>query len=220
MSFVISNVSVPRPRAFRRRDAAATRESILTAALSEFCEKGFGGARTASIADRAQCNVRMLYHYFGNKEGVYLASLERVYADLRASEEKLELLELDPISGMSALVEFTFEHMLEHQEFITMIGIENIHHGNFLRKSRSVPREAMPLIKTIKTLLKRGQQQGIFRKRVDPVQLYVSILSLSYVHISNKHTLSVTFGQNLQDTKWLNARRKHVLEMILCFLKR
>jgi len=202
----------------RRRDAAATRERLLKAALAEFCEKGFNGARTAAIATRAKCNIRMLYHYFGNKEGIYLASLELVYTQLRAREEELNLLHLDPKTGMAALVEFTYDHMLSHQEFIKMIGIENIQQGKFLRQSKSVPQGAMPLVKSIEVLLQRGQQQGIFRKRVDPVQLYVSILSLSYVHISNKHTLSITFGRDLTDSEWLAARRKHVREMVLGFL--
>ncbi len=202
----------------RRRDAVATRERLLKAALAEFCEKGFNGARTAAIATRAKCNIRMLYHYFGNKEGIYLASLELVYTQLRAREEDLDLLHLDPETGMAALVEFTYDHMLLHQEFIKMIGIENIQQGKFLRQSKSVPQGAMPLVESIEILLRRGQRQGIFRKRVDPVQLYVSILSLSYVHISNKHTLSITFGRDLTDSEWLAARRKHVREMVLGFL--
>jgi AcrR family transcriptional regulator len=203
----------------QKRDAAATRERVLKAALAEFCEKGFGGARTASIAARAECNIRMLYHYFGNKEGIYLAALELVYAQLRAREEELDLLHLGPEEGMAALVEFTYDHMLSHQEFISMIGIENIQQGSFLRRSKAVPQGAMPLVKSIEALLREGQRQGIFRKKVDPVQLYVSILSLSYVHISNKHTLSITFGQDLTDAEWLSARREHVREVVLGFLK-
>ncbi len=202
----------------RKRDPAATRGRLLKAALAEFCEKGFGGARTAAIAARAQCNIRMLYHYFGNKEGVYLASLEHVYDQLRAREEELDLLHLDPVEGMTAFVEFTYDHMLSHPEFIHMIGIENIHQGKFLRQLKSVPQGAMPLVKSIETLLRRGQEQGVFRKHVHPVQLYVSILSLSYVHISNMYTLSITFSEDLTDAKWLAERRKHVREMTLDFL--
>jgi len=202
----------------RKRNAAATRERLLQAALSEFCEYGFSGSRTAAIAARAECNIRMLYQYFGNKEGIYLAALELVYAELRAREEKLDLLHLNPDKGMIVLVESTFDHMLAHQEFIKMMGIENIHQGRFLHQSKAVPKGAMPLVKSIKTLLLRGQQQGLFRNRVDPVQLYVSILSLCYIHISNKHTLSITFGQDMTDKKWMAKRRKHVSEMVLGFL--
>ncbi len=208
----------PSATAPRKRDAAATRERLLQAALSEFCENGFSGARTVAIAARAECNIRMLYHYFGNKEGVYLAALELVYSELRAKEEELDLLRLEPAEGMIALMEFTFDHMLEHQEFIAMMGIENIQQGKYLCQSMPVPQEAMPLVKSIETLLRRGQKQGIFRKQVDAVQLYVSILSLSYVHISNRHTLSITFGQDLTDTEWLAQRRKHVCQMVNGFL--
>lgn len=203
----------------RKRDAAATRDRLLKAGLAEFCEKGYSGARTAAIAERAKCNIRMLYHYFGNKEGIYLASLEHVYHQLRAREEELDLLHLDPVEGIAAFVEFTFDHMLSHPEFIHMMGIENIHQGRFLRQSQSVPQGAMPLVRSLETLLQRGQEQGVFRTHVDPVQIYVSILSLSYVHISNKHTLSITFGEDLTNANWLAERRKHVREMALGFLK-
>ncbi len=207
-----------RPPRRRKRDAAATRKRLLQAAVTEFCAEGFSGARTAAIATRAKCNIRMLYHYFGSKDGLYLAALEHVYAHLRAREEKLDLLHLDPVNGMAALVEFTFDHMLEHEEFIHLIGIENIQRGRTLKKSRVVPQAAMPLVQSIESLLHRGQRQGVFRQGVDPVQLYVSVLSLSYVHLSNKHTLSITFGQDLTNAAWLAKRRKHVREMILGYL--
>ncbi len=218
MALTVKKNKPPRAAPRHKRDAVATRERLLKAALAEFCEKGLGGARTAGIAARAKCNIRMLYHYFGNKEGIYLASLELVHAQLRAREEELDLLHLDPAAGIAALVEFTYDHILAHQEFIKMICSENTQQGKFLRRLKSVPQGAMPLVKSIETLLRRGRKQGIFRKRVNPVQLYVSILSLSYVHISNRHTLSITFGQDLTDGKWLAARRKHVRDMVLGFL--
>lgn len=207
------------PKEPRKRDAAATREKLLNAALAEFSENGFSGARTAAIAARAGCNIRMLYHYFGNKDGIYLAALERVYGDLRTKEESLKLVDLEPQTGMRALIEFTFDHMLNHQEFIKMIGIENIQQGRYLCRSETVPQRAMPLIGSIKVLLRRGQERNIFRTGVDPIQLYVSILSLSFIHVSNKHTLSITFGQDLTDRAWLKDRREHVCDVVLGYLR-
>jgi len=203
----------------RKRDAGTTKERLLQAALAEFCENGFSGARTAAIAARAGCNIRMLYHHYGDKDGVYLAALERVYEELRTSEEQLNLADLDPVAGMKALIEFTFDHMLIHQEFIKMIAIENIQQGTYLHRSETVPQRALPLIGSIKTLLLRGQKTGVFRKRVDPVQLYISILSMSYLHLSNKYTLSITFGQDLTDKKWLANRRRHISDMVLGYLR-
>jgi TetR/AcrR family transcriptional regulator len=145
----------------RKRDAGTTKEKLLQAALAEFCENGFSGARTAAIAARAGCNIRMLYHHFGDKDGIYLAALERVYEELRTSEEQLNLGDLDPVAGMKALIEFTFDHMLIHQEFIKIIAIENIQEGTYLRRSQTVPQRALPLIGSITTLLRRGQKAGV-----------------------------------------------------------
>jgi AcrR family transcriptional regulator len=58
------------------RDAAATRRRILDAATAEFAALGLAGARTARIAERAGANQRMIYAYFGNKDGLFDAVLE------------------------------------------------------------------------------------------------------------------------------------------------
>lgn len=206
-------------RHVRRRDPAATRAKVLAAGVSEFCAKGFDGARIDRIARRARCNIRMIYHYFGSKERLYLAAIERVFQQLRSREEELDLLHTDPVRGMSALVDFTFDHMLEHQEFIRLIGNENMLRGRFLKKSRFVPRATLPLVKGITDLLRRGQADGVFRRHVDPVQLYISILSVAYVHVSNKYTLSITFQRDLGDAQWLAQRRRHARQVILGYLR-
>ena len=202
-----------------KRDAGATREKILRAGIAEFCAHGYSGARTARIARRGRCNIRMIYHYFGSKEGLYVAALERVYGEIRAREEELDLLQLDPVSGIAALCEFTFDHMSAHQDFVKLVIIENIQQGRHLRKSKVVPQATQPLVETIGQLLRRGQEQGVFRHHVDPVQLYFSIMSMSYIHLSNKHTLSISYGQDLDDPEWLEGRRTHVRDMVLGFLR-
>ena len=202
-----------------KRDAAATKEKILKVGIAEFCAHGYSGARTARIARRAGCNIRMIYHYFGSKEALYIAALERTYGEIRSREEELDLLHLDPLEGITALVSFTFDHHARNQEFVQLVMIENIQRGRYLKKSKLVPQATEPLVKAITDLLRRGQKQKTFRRGVDPVQLYISILSLSYFHLSNRHTLSITYGRDLGDTKWLAERRQHVLDMVLAYLK-
>ena len=203
----------------QKRDAAATRERILKVGMTEFCAHGYGGARTARIARQAKCNIRMIYHYFGSKEALYVAALERVYSQIRAEEEELDLAHLEPVEGIAALVEFTFDYMAEHQEFVQLATIENIQHGKYLKHSKTVPKATANLIERISDLLRRGQKAKLFRKGTDPVQLYISILSLSYLHLSNKYTLSITYGEDLQDAGWLAARRRHVKDMVLAYLR-
>lgn len=203
----------------QKRDAAGTREKILKVGIREFCAQGYGGARTARIAQRAKCNIRMIYHYFGSKEALYVAALERVYSEIRAREGELDLYRLDPLAGVTALVQFTFDHMAQHQDFVQLATIENIQRGKYLKRSKSVPKATALFIAAISDLLQRGEKDGSFRKGVDPVQFYISILALSYLHLSNKFTLSITYGENLQDPAWLAARRRHVLDMVVGYLR-
>jgi AcrR family transcriptional regulator len=204
----------------RLRNASASRQDILDGAMKEFCTKGFDGARTEDIARRAQINIRMLYHYFGNKEKLYQACLEKVYEDLRAKEAEIDLLHLNPEEAIAALVDFTFEHMLTHPEFIRMVEIENIHRGKFLKRLQEVPERGAFLINMICGVLRNGEADGSFRLGIDPVQLYISILSLCYVHLSNQYTLSITFSKDLGQPEWLAERNRHVRELILAYLNR
>ncbi|GAA3544477.1 TetR/AcrR family transcriptional regulator [Zobellella aerophila] len=204
----------------RPRNAVASRQDILDGAMKEFCAKGFDGARTEDIARRAQINIRMLYHYFGNKERLYQACLEKVYEDLRAKEAEIDLLHLSPEEAIVALVDFTFEHMLAHPEFIRMVEIENIHRGKFLKTLQVVPERGAFLIDMIRDVLLNGEADGSFRTGIDPFQLYISILSLCYVHLSNQYTLSITFNKDLGQPEWLAERNQHVRELILAYLNR
>ncbi|MFI0472473.1 TetR family transcriptional regulator [Halomonas sp. HMF6819] len=212
---VSSNAQTGKPR----RNANETRERLLQAATDEFCECGFDGARMQRIVRAAACNVRMAYHYFGDKEGLYLAVLERVYEELRAKEKALNLSDLEPVAGMQALVEFTFDHMAEHPEFTSLVRNENLLGGRMLRKSAKVVQQTTPLVGMIRDTLVRGEAAGVFRSAVDPTQLYISILSLSIIHINQRDTLSIIFEQDLTDAQWLAERRAHAVEVILSYLQ-
>lgn len=202
----------------KRRDARKTRESLLQAATQEFCERGYDGARMDRIVRGAGCNVRMAYHYFGDKEGLYLAVLERVYDELRAKEQALNLGDLEPVEGMRELVKFTFDHMAEHPEFTSLVRNENLLGGRMLRKSGKVAQQTVPLVGMIRDTLARGEAAGVFRQAVDPTQLYISILSLSIIHINQRDTLSIIFDQDLGAPDWLAERRAHAVEVILAYL--
>ena len=90
------------------RDAGRTAKKILQAAAAEFSQKGLSGARVDTIAERARSNKRMLYHYFGNEEQLFLSVLEEAYAQIRAQENNLNLENLPPEEAVRKLVKFTF----------------------------------------------------------------------------------------------------------------
>src|ERR1051325_1391654 len=73
------------------RDPEATRANILAIATEELAEKGFSGARVDDIAARTDTSKRMIYYYFGDKEGLFVAVIERAYAGIRQIEANLKL---------------------------------------------------------------------------------------------------------------------------------
>ena len=121
-----------------RRDPNRTRETILKSARDEFAARGLSGARVDRIARHAGVNKRMIYHYFGNKDGLYLAALERVYEGLRGTERMLDLAGLEPQAAIRRLVEFNFDYSLRHPELISLINNENLHRARHLRRSRKI----------------------------------------------------------------------------------
>jgi len=197
------------------RDPRRTRASILASATAEFARYGLGGARVDRIAARAGANKRMLYYYFRDKDNLFLTALEGRYAHIRAAERSLDLEHLEPRRALKRLVEFTWDYFLEHPEFMTLLNSENLHKGRHVRRSRSVPKMHTPLVESLCSLLQRGERLGVFRKGIDPVQLYISIAGEGYFYLSNRYTLSQIFGRDLMGKRALAARARHNAGMIL-----
>jgi len=198
-----------------RRNPDRTREAILKAAQHEFAAKGLSGARVDAIARRARANKRMIYHYFGNKEGLYLAALEHVYEGLRGTEQTLDLAHLEPEEGIRRLIEFNFDYCRRHPELISLLNTENLHRARYLRRSKKVRKLHSPFIRTVGDILARGVAKGVFRGGLDPVDLYITIAALSYFYLSNHWTLSVIFGRDLMTPAAWARRKRHNADMVL-----
>ena len=208
----------PKP-AQRQRNPALTKRDILMAAREEFCEFGLDGARVDRIATGAAANKRLLYHYFGNKEALYAAVLLDAYREIRLGERELHLQELTPLDAMRRLVSFTFDHFRKNPWFIRLLATENILRAEHVKRIPQVPELHSPIVAQIRTVLSAGQKARLFRKGVDPVQLYISIAGLSYFFFSNIHTLSVIFAVPLDSDDNMAGRRAHVQEVILGYLR-
>ena len=202
------------------RDPERTRQKILDSATAEFARYGLGGARVDRIAARAGANKRMLYHYFGDKDGLFLAALEGRYAHIRNAERSLKLEHLEPRAALRRLVDFTWRYFLEHPEFMTLLNSENLHQGRHVRRSRRVQEMHSQLVAALGDVLRRGERQGVFRKGVDPVQLYISIAGEGYFYLSNRYTLSRIFDRDLMAPRALAGRARHNADMILNALRR
>lgn len=198
-----------------RRDPDGTRARIMEAALAEFAANGYAGARVDRISRRAKTFDRMLYYHFGNKEALFRLVLERSYEDLWAAEETLALAGAEPVEGIRQLIAFTWNYYYAHPEFIRLLNSENLQRGRNLRKSARVGKLSSPFIRILEDLLQRGARAGVFRRDVDPVQLYITIASLGYFYLSNRYTLSRFLDLDLVDAGRRAAWLGHITRVVL-----
>lgn len=203
----------------RKRDPERTRAAILEAGQHEFAQKGYAGARVDAIAKRAHINKRMLYHYFGDKEGLYLAVLEVSYAAIRSAEAQLDLTHREPIEGMRRLIRFTWTYYLENPEFLPILAAENQNRARFLKQSERIVQLNSPLIDALRTVLAHGGADGTFRRDVDPVELYISIAALGAFYLSNRWTLSTIFRRELMTEAALSRWGEQIEKTILASLR-
>ena len=195
-----------------------TRERILKSALREFSRQGYRGGRVERIAKDAGVNLRMLYHYFGGKDKLYVATLESVYLEVRRAEQQPELAALAPVEAMRRLIDFTFDHLAGHPEFIGLTMSENQLGARYLRRSLLIPSLTPYVVGVLRELLERGSRSGDFRRDVDPVQFFVSLHALCYLHLANRHTLQTIFP-DMAAQGWLETRRRHVHEVLFGYLR-
>lgn len=186
--------------------------------MNEFSGKGYAGARIDRIAERAKLNPRMIYHYFGGKQPLYIAVLEAGLKELRDAERSFSSDEESALDALLHLFEFIHKHFASHPKLVNLLSTENLNKASFLKRSNLVPSISSPTIDLIDRLLKRGASDGTVRQGIDPLQLYVSMVALSYFHLSNGHTLSVIFRQDLLDADWLRDRAAHTTDILRGYL--
>lgn len=204
----------------RTNDPARTMADIIEVATREFAEKGLAGARIDVIADAMRSSKRMIYYYFGSKEGLYIAVLEEAYRRMRAIEAELHLDDLRPEDALRNLVGHTVDYQIAHPEFIRLVSSENIHRGAYLARSKVIGRLNVPAIEGLRRVYERGVQAGVFRRGIDPVDLHMSISALSVFNVANKHTFSLIFQRDLESSAALIARRDSIIEMVVRFVRK
>lgn len=194
----------------RSRDAVRTRAEILDVATREFATKGYAGARVDEIAASTSTTKRMLYYYFGSKELLYVAVLERAYAVIRSLEQELDVDHLDPEDAIRQLAGLTFDHHESHPDFIRLVSIENIHHAEYLARSEVLPGLASTALEVLTRILARGVADGVFRDDVDPLDVHMMISSFCVFRTANRDTFNVIFHRDMLAAD----RRDHYRRML------
>ena len=204
----------------RSADRADSRAALLRAGRAAFAAGGLEGARVDEIAALAGVNKQLVYHYFGSKDGLYVAVLEEAYHEIRQREQELDLSELPPREAMRRLVEFSFDFLDEHRDFVALIADENTHGARHMAGSEKLTVLNRPVIELMHATLERGVASGDFREGLDPLQVYISVAGLAYFYFANIHTLSRIFESDLARRSEIAARRAHVVEFALAAVSR
>ncbi|WP_423458239.1 TetR family transcriptional regulator [Ottowia sp. VDI28] len=203
----------------RAAAAEATREAILRAATKVFAKYGYAGGSIEKISSAAKSVDRMIYYYFGSKEGLFVAVLEDIYRRMDEAESRLEIDESQPLEALGELIRFVLRYYREHPEFVTLLNTENLHKGKHIVKSRRAREYSHHAVTLTERLLAKGVEQGLVRSNIEPRQLYLLIVAAGYFHTSNRYTLGVFLGEAIDTpaavARWETFVADSVLRMIL-----
>jgi AcrR family transcriptional regulator len=204
----------------RTNDPERTMADILEVATREFADKGLAGARIDAIAEAMRTSKRMIYYYFGSKEGLYLKVLEESYRSIRQIESEAHLDDLPPEDALRRLVGHTVDYQWAHPEFVRLVQSENIHRAEHLAQSKMIRKLNAPAIESLTRIIGRGQKAGVFRSGLDAIDLHMSISALAVFNVSNRHTFALIFQRHLEAPRALVARRDSIIEMVVRFARK
>src|SRR3954452_5176036 len=202
----------------RTRDADRTRAEILEVATHEFADLGYAGARVDDIAAKTRTTKRMIYYYFGGKEGLYLAVLEQAYRRIRALEQQLDVEHLEPVDALRQLAELTFDHHESHQDFVRLVAIEKVHYGKHLLRSESREVLAAPALDVLTRIMERGRAAGLFRDDVDALDVHMVISAFCVFRGANRYTFKAIFERDLLDPRLRGHLRQMIGDLVVAHL--
>ncbi|WP_198411128.1 TetR/AcrR family transcriptional regulator [Microbacterium suaedae] len=198
----------------RARDAERTRRELLDVASEVFADVGYSGARVDEIAARTRTTKRMIYYYFGGKEQLYIAVLERAYRGIREAEGRIDVAGLEPLEALRAIAEATYDHHVHHSEFIRLVMIENIHRGEFLKRIDSLRELGQPAVDTLERILVRGREDGSFRDDIAAFDLHMLISSYCVFQVANQHTFGHLFDRDILSDPTASRAREMLADIV------
>jgi AcrR family transcriptional regulator len=205
-------------RPSRAKNPEKTRANIIDVATAEFAERGLSGARVDQIAERTNTSKRMLYYYFGDKDGLYRAVLLSYYEKLRSAEVQLDLSHQSPLAALQALVEFTFDYHMKHADIVRLVMVENMHKGRHVAKLPQVMPINTSVLDAVADICERGAREGSMRTGLDNFDLYTTIAALCFFNVSNRYTFRAIFKHDMAQPKESDARRKSIWDVIHRFV--
>jgi AcrR family transcriptional regulator len=202
----------------RQRDPERTKLEILEVATQEFADRGFAGARVDEIAARTRTTKRMIYYYFGSKELLYIAALEKAYEAIRITEQSVDIDNLDPVAAVRKLAELTFDRHEANPNFSRLVSHENTQRAQFINADGGFPGLDRPVIKMLQKSLEQGRLEGVFRRDIDVFDVHMLISSFCFFRINNQYTFAANFNRNLVEASRRAMYRQMIGDVVIQYL--
>ncbi len=203
----------------RELAAQETQDNILRAATRIFAKHGFSGGRIDQISKAAKSHDRMIYYYFGSKEGLYIAVLEDLYRRFNDAESALKFNVDKPEEALVAVVGFIWDYYHRNPDFITLLNDENLHRGKHISKSLRAREYSSPAIDILESVLASGVDKKVFRSGLSARNVYLMIAGLNYFYLSNRYTLSAFLGEKLEHQDAMAHWQHFVIDTVLRTVK-
>lgn len=199
----------------REAAAQATRDAILKAATKVFARYGYDGGSVEKISKAAKSYDRMIYYYFGSKEGLFIAVLEGIYRRMDEAEAAIDLDTSRPVEALTTVIHFVLGYYRKNPEFVTLLNTENLHKGRHIAKSLRASEYSSRAVTIVRELLASGASQGLFRTDLAARDVYLLIAATGYFYTSNRHTLTTFLGEPLETPEAVAHWEDFIVETVL-----
>ena len=198
-----------------RNQPEVTKAAILEAALVEFANMGLSGARTDAIAKSAGVNKALLYYYFKDKETLYGATLESVFAATAAKLAAVLDRALPPREKLMAFAGTYFDAVAENRRFPRLVQQEMMRAGtgtspHLLRIAEKYQR---PVFAKVMRMFDEGIRAGEFRN-LDVMQFVPSMVAMIVHYFSSTPMMRAFMPGDPLSPERIAARRVAVLDFI------
>jgi len=173
-----------------------SRERLLEAATTLFARKGYDGVSVDAIVNEAGLNKRMVYHYFGSKEGLYVAVLGNAFDRIAGMEARIFDDNPPADVALERIVHGYFRFLLENPEFPALLSWENLQGGRHLGAFSFTK---APILDALGRVITQGIASGEIRPEIDRRHMLIHLIGICLIYFSNRHTLSRTVGLALDD---------------------
>ena len=192
-----------------------SRAAILQAAAGEFAEHGIAGARTDEIAREAGVNKALLYYYFKDKETLYGAVLDDVFAGLKVTVFRVLDGDLPPREKMMAYAGAYFDFIASNQLYPRLMQREMMRarEGGSPHIDKVIKNYIRPIFQRVGELMQKGIAEHEFRP-VNPAQFVPSMVAMIVFYFSSAPMMQKIVGFNPLTPERIAERRASVLDFI------